>query len=1095
MNNYSELQVASNFSFLRGASRANELVLAAKALGHQAMALTDRNSLAGVVQAHAAARDQDFRLVVGARLDLTDGPSLLCWPTDRAAYGRLSTLLTVGMRRAPKGQCLLTRADVEAHAAGQMMAVVPPDGLAGGGETAFVADLADYRRRFGRTLSLCLTHRYQGDDARRLDRLAALAEAHGLSPLATNDVHYHHPGRRALQDVLTCIREHCTIQTAGWRLAANAERHLKPPEEMARLFHRHPRALARIRDIVAACTFSISELRADYLYPSEVTGGETPQGRLARLTAAGAAWRYPRERYPEGVPQDVQKQIDKELALIGELGYASYFLTVYEIVRFANEQGILCQGRGSAANSAVCYCLGITSIDPVNTGLLFERFISTARKEPPDIDVDFEHERREEVIQHIYGKYGRDHAAIAATVICYRSRGAVRDVGKAMGLSQDAVGQLSAMISGWGSGTPEEERAREAGLDPDDPLLRQVLDLTGQISKFPRHLSQHVGGFVITPKPLATFCPIMNAAMDKRQNIEWDKDDLDAAGLMKVDVLGLGMLSCLRRAFNLLRDHYGRDLDLATVPAEDEETYDMLCRADTLGVFQVESRAQMSMLPRLRPRKFYDLVVQVAIVRPGPIQGGMVHPYLRRRQGLEPVDYPSEALKKVLEKTLGVPLFQEQAMQIAIVGAGFTGAEADALRRAMASFRKLGDIETFGEKFRQGMLKNGYTEEFAERCFNQIKGFSTYGFPESHAASFALLVYASAWIKCHYPDVFACALLNSLPMGFYAPAQIVRDAREHDVVVWPPDVNHSDWDSRLEPPARGQRFQALRLGLRLAKGLSEAAVRPLLEARGHDPYASPHDLWRRARLDPRTLELLAEADAFQSMGLDRRQALWAVSALREAPPPLLDLANAGLEDGTGDPWSEEPSLATLPAMTLGEHLVEDYTRLSLSLKRHPMSLVRDAVVARMASVDAGLDKVARRRYPLLRMDKLDEAADGARVALAGLVLVRQRPGSSKGVIFVTLEDETGIANLVLMPDIFTAFRRHILGSRLLLCLGRVERVVAPTQDKGPEATPVIHIRAERLVDYSDLLSRLDEPTGTAIPRRADATFPDGRNFR
>ncbi|EGY01044.1 DNA polymerase III, alpha subunit [Nitrospirillum viridazoti Y2] len=1086
MHSYAELQVASNFSFLRGASKATELVTAAKALGHRAMALTDRNSLAGVVQAHAAARDLDFRLVVGARLDLTDGPSLLCWPTDRAAYGRLSTLLTVGMRRAPKGQCFLARADVEAHAAGQMMAVVPPDTL----DADFAAGLADYRRRFGRTLSLCLTHRYQGDDARRLDRLAALAEAHGLSPLATNDVHYHHPGRRALQDVMTCIREHCTIQTAGWRLAANAERHLKPPEEMARLFHRHPRALARIRDIVEACTFSISELRADYLYPAEVGPGETPQGRLAQLTAEGAC-----KRYPAGVPAEVQTQIDKELALIGDLGYASYFLTVYEIVRFANEQGILCQGRGSAANSAVCYCLEITSIDPVESGLLFERFISSARNEPPDIDVDFEHERREEVIQHIYEKYGRDHAAIAATVICYRSRGAVRDVGKAMGMSQDTVGQLSAMISGWGTGTPEEERAREAGLDPDDPLLRQVLDLTGEISKFPRHLSQHVGGFVITPKPLATFCPIMNAAMEDRQNIEWDKDDLDAAGLMKVDVLGLGMLSCLRRAFTLLRDHYGRDLTLATIPPDDVATYDMLCAADTLGVFQVESRAQMSMLPRLRPREFYDLVVQVAIVRPGPIQGGMVHPYLRRRQGLEPVDYPSEALKKVLKKTLGVPLFQEQAMQIAIVGAGFTGAEADALRRAMASFRKLGDIDTFEEKFRAGMLKNGYTAEFAERCFNQIKGFSTYGFPESHAASFAKLVYVSAWIKCHYPDVFACALLNSLPMGFYAPAQIVRDARDHDVVVLPPDVNHSDWDSRLESPARGQRFQTLRLGLRLAKGLSEAAVQPLLEARGHEPYASPHDLWRRARLAPRTLELLAEADAFQSMGLDRRQALWAVSALGERLPPLLDLALNAEEEGTGDPWAEEPSIATLPAMTLGEHLVEDYTRLSLSLKRHPMSLVRDDVVARLERFAAEPKERMVRRYPLMRMETLETLADGSRVALAGLVLVRQRPGSSKGVIFITLEDESGIANLVLMPETFTAFRRHILGSRLLLCLGRVEKVIAPTQDQGPSATPVTHVRAERLIDYSDLLSRLDEPTGAAPARRADATFPDGRNFR
>ncbi|HSK39005.1 MAG TPA: error-prone DNA polymerase, partial [Arenibaculum sp.] len=766
---YAELQVTTNFSFLRGASHAEELALTAAALGHRAIAVTDRNTLAGVVRAHLAARGAGIRLVVGCRIDLQDGPSLLAWPTDRAAYGRLSQLLTLGNRRAAaKGRCLLYRRDLYDHADGMLFAALPPDRLADlSSGTGYVPGLVEYRDRFGRRLHLAAVHRYRGDDARRITRLADLARELRVPLLATNDVHYHAPERRVLQDVMTCIREHCTIHEAGYRLDANAERHLKAPDEMARLFRHYPQAVARTVEIAEACTFSLDELR--YEYPDEITsGGRTPQQELEHLTWAGAAGLY-----PEGVPDDVRAQVAHELALIGQLGYAPYFLTVHDIVRFARGRGILCQGRGSAANSAVCYCLGITAIDPVRIDLLFERFISAARDEPPDIDVDFEHERREEVIQYVYAKYGRERAGIAATVIRYRARGAVRDVGKALGLSEDTLGRLAGTVWGWGHEGIDATRVREHGLDPSDPTLAMAIGLSRELIGFPRHLSQHVGGFVITRGPLTELSPVVNAAMPNRTTIEWDKDDIDALGILKVDVLALGMLTCMRKALDLLERHHGKAHTLASIPAEDEAVYDMLCRADSLGVFQVESRAQMSMLPRLRPRTFYDLVIEVAIVRPGPIQGDMVHPYLRRRQGREPVDYPSDALRRVLGKTLGVPLFQEQAMKIAIVAAGFTAAEADQLRRAMATFRKAGIIHAFEEKMIGGMVANGYDRGFAERCFRQIEGFGTYGFPQSHAASFALLVYVSAWIKCRYPDVFACALLNSQPMGFYAPAQIV----------------------------------------------------------------------------------------------------------------------------------------------------------------------------------------------------------------------------------------------------------------------------------------------------------------------------------
>ena len=781
---YVELQVASNFSFLRGASHPPELVKQAAALGHAAAAITDRNSLAGVVRAHQAAQELGIRLVVGTRLVLEDVSEFLVFPTDRAAYARLTTLLTLGKRRAGKGACRLGFYDLVAAGEGQIAIALPPEAP----DEAFRRRLLTLRDAFGDRAYCAAQHLYRGDDAKRIHRLATLSP---LPLVATNDVLYHAPERRPLQDVVTCIREGCTIESAGWRLLANAERHLKSPEEMARLFRLWPEAVARSVEIAGRCRFSLEELR--YEYPDEIADGMTPQARLEKLAWEGAAWRY-----PQGVPDSIRRKIVHELKLIEQLRYAPYFLTVRDIMRFAQSKEILCQGRGSAANSIVCYCLGITSVGPHLIEMLFERFVSAARNEPPDIDIDFEHERREEVIQHIYERYGRHRAAMTATVACYRTRGAVREVGKVFGLSEDVTKQLAGSVWGWGSEGIADAQVRELGLDPGDRTLRQVLDLSAQLIGFPRHLGQHVGGFVITRGPLHELVPIENASMEDRTFIEWDKDDIDALHILKVDVLGLGMLTAIRKAFELIKRHYGERLTLATIPPERPEVYAMLSRADSIGVFQVESRAQMSMLPRLAPKKFYDLVIEVAIVRPGPIQGDMVHPYLRRRTGQEKVEYPSKELEGVLKKTLGVPLFQEQAMQMSIVAAGFTPEEADQLRRAMATFKRNGLISKFRDKFIEGMVRRGYTRDFATRCFQQIEGFSTYGFPESHAASFALLVYVSAWIKYHYPEVFAAALLNAQPMGFYAPAQLVRDAREHGVEVLPPDVNHSAWDCTLE---------------------------------------------------------------------------------------------------------------------------------------------------------------------------------------------------------------------------------------------------------------------------------------------------------
>lgn len=1071
---YAELQITSNFSFLRGASHPEEYVARAAELGLAGLALTDRGSFAGVVRAHLAAKVHGLRFIPGVRLDPEDAPALLAWPTDRAAWGRLCRLVTRGRRRAPKGSCLLRLADVLDHADGQLFAILPPERP----DPAFASTFERLAEHWRGRLWLVVHHLYRGDDRARLEWLAALADRSRIPLLATNDVHYHVPQRRRLQDVLTCIREGCTLADAGTRLFANAERHLKPPAEMARLFADRPEALAATLDILNRCRFSLDELR--YEYPDESADGRTPQEELEHRVQQGA-----RERYGEDVPEKVARQLRHELRIVGELGYAPYFLTVHEIVRFARSRGILCQGRGSAANSAICYVLGITAVDPARMDLLFERFVSAARNEPPDIDVDFEHERREEVIQFIYERYGRDRAALAATVIRYRARSALREVGKVLGLGADRLDALARSTWGGGRDAIAAERLREAGLDPGDGTLRLVLELAADLVGFPRHLSQHPGGFVISRGPLEELVPVENAAMQGRTVVEWDKDDLDALGILKVDILALGMLSCIRRCFELLRAHYGIELDLARVPPEDPAVYAMLQEGDAIGVFQVESRAQMSMLPRLRPRCFYDLVIEVAIVRPGPIQGDMVHPYLRRRQGLEPVEYPSEELRQVLGKTLGVPLFQEQAMKIAIVAAGFTPAEADGLRRAMAAFRRSGALDRYRRRFVDGMIARGYDPEFAERCFRQIEGFSHYGFPESHAASFALLVYVSAWLRCHFPDVFCCAILNAQPMGFYAPAQLVRDAIDHGVEVRPVDVNHSEFDCTLEPlfGRRGPVRTAVRLGFRMVQGLAEEDARRIVTARLR-PYCTVGELARRARPRRAALERLAEADAFRSMGLDRRQALWQVRTVSDTPLPLFDQAAEAAPMGSNLPPDvfDEPWLE-LPDMPLGEQVVEDYARLRLSLRAHPLALLRELLNTR----------------GVLRARDLWQLEPGRQVLVCGLVIVRQRPGTAKGVIFATLEDETGFANLIIWPKVFERFRPVLMTARLLAASGRLQR-------EGR----VLHVIAGRLLDWTDELARLradspDPPEIGASTGHADdwrhpcrdlrRVLPEGRNFR
>jgi error-prone DNA polymerase len=1106
---YAEIGITTNFSFLRGGSHPQDYVHQAAALKLSGVGIADHNTLAGVVRAYSELDNPDVenkpKLLIGARLVFIDGtPDILVYPRDRAAYGRLCQLLTRGKRDAEKGECHIKLADLLEFAEGQLLVLSLPHRFDADGALKLLRELQESRAE-GVWLAASLL--YRGDDKRRLARLAHLAQSAHVPLLATNEVLYHHPSRRPLQDVLTCIREKTTIETVGRRLQANAERYLKPADEMARLFSDHPQAIAETMRFAARINFSLDQLK--YQYPDEpVPPGKTAQQHLEDLTWAGAA-----KYFPDGISEILRTTLRKELDLIAELKYAHYFLTVHDIVRFARSQGILCQGRGSAANSAVCYVLGVTSVDPTKVDLLFERFISKERLEPPDIDVDFEHSRREEVMQYVYRRYGRHRAAIIATVIHYRPRSAIRDVGKALGLSEDVTSLLADTVWGsWGEGLSDGQ-VRQAGLDPNNAMVELAVTLAAELITFPRHLSQHVGGYVLTQDRLDTYVPIGNAAMEDRTFIEWDKDDVDALNMMKVDVLALGMLTCIRKCFDLIADHKGERFALATIPQDDPQVYDMLCRGESLGVFQVESRAQMNMLPRLKPRVFYDLVIEVAIVRPGPIQGDMVHPYLRRRNGIEKVSYPSpspehgdgDELKRVLHKTLGVPLFQEQAMRIAIEAAKFTPEEANGLRRSMATFRNVGTIGKFESKMIGNMIARGYAPEFAKSCFDQIKGFGSYGFPESHAASFAQLVYVSSWLKHYHPDAFCCGLLNSQPMGFYAPAQIVGDARKNGVEVREIDVSHSFAENTLEET--GGRTCAVRLGFRQIDGFhwldadeerlkqiqssfrgnpstssfrarrfaaprnddTEEIPTPrndngerkeewadrIVAARARRPFTSLEDFARDTGLPKRALMLLADADAFRSLGLDRRAALWAVRRLPDdVPLPLFEATVA----------REQPdeNAKALPQMPRAEHVVADYQTIRLSLKGHPMEFLRPMF---------SRERVVACRDVCHRNDKLT-------VRCAGVVLVRQRPGSAKGVVFMTLEDETGIANVVVWPKVMEKFRKEVMGARLILVEGYIQ--------SSPEE--VTHLVAQRLTDRShDLLALSDDrlrkqavPAGPAL---------------
>lgn len=1130
---YAELSVTSNFTFLTGASHPDEMVLRAGDLNYRAIAMTDVNSLAGVVRAHVAAKEAGIQLVIGCRLRFVDdsvsngepvtevkpededgigegdgtrescvgdsapstsstssiarlstpvkvsastehqlqfvhppasrlssaGCSIFVYPMDRAAYGRLCMLLTLGKRRAPKGQCHLTVEDLIAHSEGLLAVVMPGAKITT--ETAGL--LRGLKKVFDDDrLSLAVTRLYGADDDARLASIVKLSKTTRVPLVAMNDVHYHTPERRALQDVVTCIRHGCTIQDAGFRLFPNGERCLKRPEEMARLFAKHPGALARTLEIAdRAKGFSLDDLR--YEYADEVVPpGMTPMDHLRNLTWEGA-----KERYPDGVPEKVRKELEHEFVLIDELNYAPYFLTVHDLVRYARSLGILCQGRGAAANSAVCFCLGVTAVDPARIDVLFERFVSRERAEPPDIDIDFEHERREEVIQYIYAKYGRHRAGLTAVVISYRGRSAVRDIGKALGLSLDAVDRLAKRISHWARSVFEQdddgpEELRQLGFNPEDRTIRLLVRLSREIMGFPRHLSQHVGGFVITRGPLCEYVPIENAAMENRTIIEWDKDDIDAMGMLKVDCLGLGMLTCIRKALDMVnavaRNHImGRGavpmpIELHTIPAEDSRVYDRICEADTVGVFQIESRAQMSMLPRLRPRTFYDLVIEVAIVRPGPIVGDMVHPYLRRRHGQEPVVYPDEKVKAVLGKTLGIPLFQEQAMALAIVAAGFTAGEAEMLRRAITAWKSRDSIERYMVRFINGMIDRGYGRKFAEQCFERLKGFSEYGFPESHAASFALLVYASAWIKCYHPAAFAAALINSQPMGFYAPAQLIHDAKAHGVETRPLDVNLGEWDCTLEEHGR-----VIRLGMRLVKGLREADARAITAAvRRRGPFRRVVDLWRASDVPAASLKILAMADAFGSMGLDRQHALWEVQGLQGRPLPLFDRLEEledspvlNSDDRRGPVEDDEQDACAvhvdLPPVSTFHEVGRDYERVGLSLKAHPLSFIRDGLARRRVVTAASVKDQAQTPH-------------GRNAAVAGLVLFRQRPATANGVLFMTLEDETGRSDLIIRPEVYERFREAAYFGQVVLARGRVER-------QGS----VVHVLVRELEDIGGMM--------------------------
>jgi error-prone DNA polymerase len=1020
---YVELHALSNFSFLRGASQPEELIAQARHLNYRGLALTDECSLAGVVRAHVAAKRHGLPLIIGTELTCIDGLKLVVLATDRASYGAMSRLISRARRAAVKGRYALARADLEDALGGCLIIWLPrADGAL---PPSHEEDGRWLRERFPGRLWLGVELLTGGFDVRRLQLLEALGKTLELPRVAAGDVHMHRRSRRALQDVLTAIRLNTPLQSLGFAVFPNGERCLRPLQRLRELYPAP--LLAQTLEIAERCTFKLDELR--YEYPEEIVpAGATPTGHLRALTEQGC-----RERWPAGVPPAVRKNIEHELRLIAELKFEPFFLTVHDIVQHARSRKILYQGRGSAANSTVCYCLGITEVDPSRMAMLFERFISKERNEPPDIDVDFEHERREEVIQYIYGKYGRERAALAATLICYRPRSALRDVGKALGLDLAQVDKLARGMQWWDGQRIEPERIRASGFDPEDPVIARLIALTAEILGFPRHLSQHVGGFVIARGRLDELVPIENAAMPERTVIEWDKDDLDALGLLKVDVLGLGMLSALRRTFQLVNEFGGSSaaagpLGLATVPVEDKAVYEMICRADTVGVFQIESRAQMSMLPRLRPQNYYDLVIEVAIVRPGPIQGEMVHPYLRRRNGEEAVTYPSKDVEAVLKRTLGVPIFQEQVMQLAIVAAGFTPGEADRLRRAMAAWKRKGGLEPFERQLIDGMRERGYPESFAQQIFNQIRGFGDYGFPEAHAASFALLAYTSAWLKHYEPAAFCAALINSQPMGFYAPAQLVRDARSHGVEVRAIDAASSNWDCTLERRADGR--PALRLGLCLVKHLSAEGAARLVAARGARGFDGIADLAERGGLDRQDLEALAAADALAGLAGHRHRAVWQVTGVERALP-LLPAATV-----------REEGIPLLRAPREGQDIVADYGSTGLTLRRHPLSLLREKL----------------QRRGVLPTQELWEQPDGTQVITAGLVITRQRPGSASGVIFVTMEDETGYVNLIVWNSVAVAQRAALLESCLLEVHGKLQR-------EGD----VQHVIAQRLTNLSAML--------------------------
>ncbi len=1068
---YCELQATTHFCFLRGVSSPEDLFVTAALMGMPALGVVDRNSVAGLVRSLYATdeikRDQglSIRLVPGCRLDLVCGASVLVWPEDLAAWSRLTRLLSRGNARADtkhgeKGQCFLHWEDLAADARGLVASLVPgPDGVSGA-ELGWMADIFGSDRGH-----VCLTHNRRPDDAAQIYRTSVDARRFGLTPLATGNVLYHRPDRRMLQDVVTAIREKRTIDDLGMARERSADRCLQPPEEMARRFARYPDALAAGQAIVERCTFSLRELR--YQYPEEIVmSGKSPQAALDALARRSLDRLFQQPPFDGTPDKRYIRLLNHELRLVERMQYAPYFLTVNSIVSYARSQGILCQGRGSAANSIICYVLGITSIDPVKHQLLFERFISEDRREPPDIDIDFEHERREEVIQWIYRTYGNDHAALTAVVSRFRARGAVREVGKVLGLPEDMTAALAGQVWGWSEEGVADRHVDALNLDRGDPRLALTLELARELIGTPRHLSQHPGGFVLTRDPLHDLVPIQPAAMPNRWVVEWEKEDIEELGLMKVDILGLGMLGCMRRAFDLLREHKDIDLTLASpeLQTDDPETFAMIQRADTLGVFQIESRAQMAMLPRMKPESFYDIAIQVAIVRPGPIQGDMVHPYLKRREqkranpAIE-FDYPSPKLKAVLEKTLGVPLFQEQAMKVAIEGAGFSPARADQLRRAMATFKYTQGVGEFKEELITGMAANGIGPDFAERLVKQIEGFGSYGFPESHAASFAKIAYASSWMKCHHPDVFCAALLNAQPMGFYAPAQIAREAREHGVEINPVCVNDSQWDTRLVGNASGRNKLPLRLGLKIVRGISEVDGARVIGARASGPFLSVEDVWRRAGVPFATLEKLAKADAFRSLGLDRRQALWAIRGLGASPLPLFEFVER-----------HEEAVSLVP-LTAGREVVEDYRATQLTLRQHPIFFLRDELS----------------RGGIVPCAQLKAIKDGRRVEVAGIILVRQKPGSAKGVLFITIEDETGVANIILWPDRFEAQRTVVMSSAMISVVGKVQR-------EGE----VIHVIADYIHDHTGLLRKVGEidlprltspsdgATGGGAPDRGEA---------